>query len=341
MTNQTTRAVIAEGAGGPEVLQIVDRALPSLGPDEMLVRVHAAGVNRPDVMQRQGNYPPPPGATDVLGLELAGVVEAVGANVTRFAPGARVMALVASGAYAERAIVHQDIAIAIPKGMGFVEAGAVPETYFTVWSNVFERAGLVAGETLLIHGGTSGIGSTAIQLAKARGAKVIATAGTDEKCAACVAMGADAAINYRTQDFVAEGRRLTDGRGPEVVIDMVGAPYFQRNLDLVAVDGRIAQIAFQQGSRADLDLGPLLFKRLTLTGSTLRARPVEMKARLARALETNVLPLLADGVARPIIDSVFAFADVAKAHARMDGGNHVGKIVLAMTEEALQEGMGK
>lgn len=341
MTNQTTRAVIAEGAGGPEVLQIVDRALPSLGPDEMLVRVHAAGVNRPDVMQRQGNYPPPPGATDVLGLELAGVVEAVGANVTRFAPGARVMALVASGAYAERAIVHQDIAIAIPKGMGFVQAGAVPETYFTVWSNVFERAGLVAGETLLIHGGTSGIGSTAIQLAKARGAKVIATAGTDEKCAACVAMGADAAINYRTQDFVAEGRRLTDGRGPEVVIDMVGAPYFQRNLDLVAVDGRIAQIAFQQGSRADLDLGPLLFKRLTLTGSTLRARPVEMKARLARALETNVLPLLADGVARPIIDSVFAFADVAKAHARMDGGNHVGKIVLAMTEEALREGMGK
>lgn len=341
MTNQTTRAVIAEGAGGPEVLQIVDRALPSLGPDEMLIRVHAAGVNRPDVMQRQGNYPPPPGATDVLGLELAGVVEAVGANVTRFAPGARVMALVASGAYAERAIVHQDIAIAIPKGMGFVQAGAVPETYFTVWSNVFERAGLVAGETLLIHGGTSGIGSTAIQLAKARGAKVIATAGTDEKCAACVAMGADAAINYRTQDFVAEGRRLTDGRGPEVVIDMVGAPYFQRNLDLVAVDGRIAQIAFQQGSRADLDLGPLLFKRLTLTGSTLRARPVEMKARLARALETNVLPLLADGVARPIIDSVFAFADVAKAHARMDGGNHVGKIVLAMTEEALREGMGK
>ena len=341
MTNQTTRAVIAEGAGGPEVLQIVDRALPSLGPDEMLVRVHAAGVNRPDVMQRQGNYPPPPGATDVLGLELAGVVEAVGANVTRFAPGARVMALVASGAYAERAIVHQDIAIAIPEGMGFVQAGAVPETYFTVWSNVFERAGLVAGETLLIHGGTSGIGSTAIQLAKARGAKVIATAGTDEKCAACVAMGADAAINYRTQDFVAEGRRLTDGRGPEVVIDMVGAPYFQRNLDLVAVDGRIAQIAFQQGSRADLDLGPLLFKRLTLTGSTLRARPVEMKARLARALETNVLPLLADGVARPIIDSVFAFADVAKAHARMDGGNHVGKIVLAMTEEALREGMGK
>ena len=341
MTNQTTRAVIAEGAGGPEVLQIVDRALPSLGPDEMLVRVHAAGVNRPDVMQRQGNYPPPPGATDVLGLELAGVVEAVGANVTRFAPGARVMALVASGAYAERAIVHQDIAIAIPEGMGFVQAGAVPETYFTVWSNVFERAGLVAGETLLIHGGTSGIGSTAIQLAKARGAKVIATAGTDEKCAACVAMGADAAINYRTQDFVAEGRRLTDGRGPEVVIDMVGAPYFQRNLDLVAVDGRIAQIAFQHGSRADLDLGPLLFKRLTLTGSTLRARPVEMKARLARALETNVLPLLADGVARPIIDSVFAFADVAKAHARMDGGNHVGKIVLAMTEEALREGMGK
>ncbi|MEZ5882237.1 MAG: NAD(P)H-quinone oxidoreductase [Paracoccaceae bacterium] len=340
MTDKT-RAVIAEGAGGPEVLRLVERSLPAPGPDEIVVRVHAAGVNRPDVMQRQGNYPPPPGASDVLGLELAGVVEAVGRDVTRFAPGARVMALVASGAYAEHAIVHQDIAIAIPDTMGFIQAGAVPETYFTVWSNVFERAALRAGETLLVHGGTSGIGSTAIQLARARGAHVIATAGTDEKCAASLRIGADHAINYRTQDFVAEARQLTGGKGPDVILDMVGAPYFQRNLDLVAVDGRIAQIAFQQGSRADLDLGPLLFKRLTLSGSTLRARPVEMKARLARALEEHVLPLLARGVALPVIDSVFPFEEVARAHARMDGGSHVGKIVLAMTDEALREENGK
>lgn len=338
---RTTRAVIAGQAGGPEVLRIVERPLQSPGSEEMIVRVHAAGINRPDVMQRQGSYPPPSGATDVLGLELAGVVEEVGTNVTRFAPGARVMALVASGAYAERAIVHQDTAIAVPEQMGFVQAGAVPETYFTVWSNVFERAGLQASETLLVHGGTSGIGSTAIQLAKAKGAHVIASAGSHEKCAACLEIGADHAINYRTQDFVTEARDLTGGRGPDVILDMVGAPYFQRNLDLVAVDGRIAQIAFQQGSRADLDLGPLLFKRLTLTGSTLRARPVGMKSRLARALEAQVIPLLARGEARPIIDSVHAFDDVAMAHARMDGGSHIGKIVLAMTADALREGTGK
>lgn len=333
---ETTRAVIAEGAGGPEVLRIVDRPLPAPGPGEMRLRVHAAGVNRPDVMQRQGNYPPPPGAGDVLGLELAGVVEAVGPGVTRFAPGARVMALVAAGAYAERAIVQADVAIAIPEGMSMVEAGAVPETYFTVWSNVFERAGLRPGETILIHGGTSGIGSTAARLARARGAHVIVTAGSAEKCAASLALGADHAIDYRTQDFVAEARRLTEGRGPDVILDMVGAPYFQRNMEAVAVDGRIAQIAFQQGSRANLDLGPLLFKRLTLTGSTLRARPVEMKARLARALEAEVMPLLAAGEARPVIDSVFPFDQVARAHARMDGGAHVGKIVLAMTPDALE-----
>lgn len=331
---EMTRSVIADGAGGSDVLRIVERPLPACGPNEMIVRVHAAGINRPDVMQRQGNYPPPPGATDVLGLELAGTVESVGEAVTRFVPGARVMALVASGAYAERAVVHEDVAIGIPDTMGFVEAGAVPETYFTVWSNVFERAALVSGETLLVHGGTSGIGSTAIQLAKARGSTVIATAGTDEKCDACVKIGADHAINYRKADFVEETRRLTDGHGPDVILDMVGAPYFQRNLDLVAVDGRIAQIAFQHGSKAELDLGPLLFKRLTLTGSTLRARPVAMKARLARALEENVVPLLARKEAWPIIDSVFPFDQVARAHERMDGGNHVGKIVLTMTDEA-------
>lgn len=332
---QTTRSVIADGAGGPEVLRIVERALPAPGPNDMVVRVHAAGINRPDVMQRQGNYAPPPGASDVLGLELAGTVEAVGSDVTRFAPGDRVLALVASGAYAERAVVHEDVAIAIPAGMSFIEAGAVPETYFTVWSNVFERAGLADGETLLVHGGTSGIGSTAIQVAKALGGRrVIATAGSDEKCAACLEMGADHAINYRTADFVEEGRRLTEGRGPDVILDMVGAPYFQKNLDLIALDGRISQIAFQYGSRANIDLAPLLFKRVTMTGSTLRARPVAMKARLARALEEHVMPLLAARRALPVIDSVFPFEKVADAHTRMDGGSHVGKIVLAMTAEA-------
>ena len=329
-----SRAVIAHGAGGPDVLRVVERPVPQPGPNELLVRVHAAGVNRPDVMQRQGNYPPPPGASDVLGLELAGVVADVGPGVTRFSRGARVMGLVHSGAYADWALVHEDIAIAIPDAVSFTEAGAIPETYFTVWSNVFERAGLLPGETLFVHGGTSGIGSTAILLAKALGSAVIVTAGGPEKCAAALRIGADHAIDYKAADFVAEGRRLTKGRGPEVILDMVGGPYMQRNLDLVAVDGRIAQIAFQQGSAAHLDMLPLLMKRLTLTGSTLRARPVEMKARLARALEARVLPLLAMGRAKPLIDSVFPLADVAKAHARMDGGSHVGKIVLTMTDDA-------
>lgn len=331
---EISRAVIAEGAGGPEVLRVAERPVPVPGPGELLVRVHAAGVNRPDVMQRQGNYPPPPGASEVLGLELAGVVAEVGPGVTRFAPGARVMGLVHSGAYADWALVHEDIAIAIPDGLSFVEAGAIPETYFTVWSNVFVRAGLQPGETLFLHGGTSGIGSTAILLAKALGSPVIVTAGGAEKCAAALRIGADHAIDYKAEDFVAEGKRLTGGKGPEVILDMVGGPYMQRNLDLVAVDGRIAQIAFQQGSRAQMDMLPLLMKRLTLTGSTLRARPVEMKARLARALEAEVMPLLARGQARPLIDSVYPLAQVAEAHARMDAGAHVGKIVLTMTDAA-------
>ena len=270
----------------------------------------------------------------MFGLELAGVVERVGEGVRRFAPGARIMGLVHSGAYADWALVPEEVAIAIPDGVSFIEAGAIPETYFTVWSNVFVRAGLQPGETLFLHGGTSGIGSTAILLAKARGSSVIVTAGGPEKCAAALKIGADHAIDYKAEDFVAEGKRLTGGKGPEVILDMVGGPYMQRNLELVAVDGRIAQIAFQQGSRAQMDMLPLLMKRLTLTGSTLRARPVEMKARLARALEAEVMPLLAKGQARPLIDSVYPLAQVAEAHARMDAGAHVGKIVLTMTDEA-------
>ncbi|WP_430259890.1 NAD(P)H-quinone oxidoreductase [Neorhizobium sp. IRS_2294] len=329
-----TRAVIATGAGGPEVLAIVDRQLPAPGIGELVVRVKAAGINRPDVMQRQGNYPPPPGATDVLGLELAGVVETIGPGVARFKAGDRVMALVHSGAYAERALVQEASALPIPDAMSFVEAGAFPETYFTVWSNVFERAGLKRGETLLIHGGTSGIGTTALKLAKAFGARVIVTAGSAEKCQACLDLGADGAIDYRREDFVARSKELTEGLGPDVILDMVGGSYIQRNLEAIAADGRIAQIAFQQGSKAELDLLPLLMKRVTMAGSTLRARPLEMKGRLAAALEANVLPLLTQSAVRPLIDSEFAFDKVADAHARMDGGSHTGKIVLVMEDRA-------
>ncbi|MBY0397481.1 MAG: NAD(P)H-quinone oxidoreductase, partial [Thermoleophilia bacterium] len=262
----TMRAVIAAGQGGPEVLRIVERPRPEPGEGQLLVRVEAAGINRPDVMQREGRYPPPPGASDVLGLELAGIVEALGPGAGRFQPGDRVMALVHSGAYAEWAVVDEAVALKVPDGLPAIEAGAIPETYFTVWSNVFERARLRAGESLLIHGGASGIGTTAILLAKAWGARVIVTAGSSEKCAACLRLGADAAIDYRREDFVAAARAATDGGGPDVILDMVGGPYIARNLDAVAVDGRIAQIAFQQGSRVtEIDLQPLLTKRVTLT----------------------------------------------------------------------------
>lgn len=326
----TLRAVIARQPGGPEVLELVNRPCPNPGVGEMLVRVRAAGINRPDVMQRQGNYPPPPGASDVLGLELAGTVEAVGPDVRDFKQGDRVMALVHSGAYADWAIVQEGATLPIPDSLDFTEAAAFPETFFTVWSNVFERARLAAGETILIHGGTSGIGTTAISLAKALGSQVITTAGSDEKCQACLDLGADAAINYRTQDFVSESRLLTDGRGPDVILDMVGGNYIARNLEAVAVDGRIAQIAFLGGSKAEVDFTPLLMKRVTLTGSTLRARPIEMKAQLAKALREKVLPLIQAGKVKPLIDSVFAFEDVQAAHARMDTGAHIGKIVLSM-----------
>ena len=324
-------SVIAATPGGPEVLELVRRELPALRPGEMRVRVHAAGVNRPDAMQRAGNYAPPPGVTDVLGLELSGEVIETAPDVTRFRPGDRVMALVAGGAYAEEAVVQADVCIPVPAGLSMIEAAGIPETYFTVWSNLFLRAGLKAGETVLLHGGTSGIGVTATLLAKAVGARVITTCGSDEKCAASVALGADASINYRSTDFVEAGRALTDGRGPEVILDMVGGSYMQRNLQLVAEDGRIAQIAFQQGSTAQMDMGPLLFKRLTLSGSTLRARPLAMKAALSRAVEADVLPLILDQGARPAIDSVFDLAQVRDAHARLEASAHTGKIVLKMS----------
>ncbi|MBA1155831.1 NAD(P)H-quinone oxidoreductase [Microvirga mediterraneensis] len=324
------RAVIAEGSGGPEVLKVVQRPVPTPKEGEILVRVRAAGVNRPDVIQRQGGYPPPPGAPDILGLEVAGEVAATGPNAARFAVGAPVMALVPGGGYADYAVVHESNALPIPPGLSFEEAGAIPETYFTVWTNVFDRGRLQSGETLLVHGGTSGIGTTAIQLAKAFGATVIATAGSQEKCDACLRLGADVAINYRSQDFVTAVKEATGGRGADVILDMVGGDYISRNYEAAAQDGRIVQIAFLQGPKAEVDFRRLMVKRLTHTGSTLRPRSPAEKADIAEALEEKVWPLLAQGRCRPVMDSTFAFEDVAKAHARMDGGEHIGKIVLTL-----------
>ncbi|MGO4388144.1 NAD(P)H-quinone oxidoreductase [Microvirga sp. 2YAF29] len=324
----TMRAVITDGSGGPEVLKLVERPVPQPGEGEILVRIKAAGINRPDVIQRQGGYPPPPGASDILGLEFAGEIVALGKSATRFKPGDRVMALVAGGAYAEYAVVHETNALPIPEGLSWEEAGAVPETTFTVWTNVFERGRLKAGETLLLHGGTSGIGTTAIQLAKALSAKVIATAGSADKCDACTRLGADVAVNYRNQDFVAAVKEATGGRGADVILDMVGGDYIPRNYEAAAQDGRIVQIAFLQGSKVELDFRRLMLKRLTHTGSTLRSRTVLEKSAIAQDLEAKVLPLLAKGLCKPVMDSTFAFEDVAKAHARMDGGEHIGKIVL-------------
>jgi putative PIG3 family NAD(P)H quinone oxidoreductase len=299
----------------------------------MLVRVFAAGMNRMDVLQRQGIYPLPPDATDVLGVELAGVVEDVGSGTSRFRRGDRVMALVTSGAQADWTVVPEATALPIPEGMSFEQASAVPETYFTVWTNVFERAALKRGETILIHGGTSGIGTTALILAKAFGARVIVTAGSPEKCAACLALGADGAIDYRQQDFVAASRAMTGGRGPDVILDMVGGDYIARDLEAIAFDGRIAQIASQRGAKAEIDLNLLRRKLVTLTGSSLRSQPLEMKAKLAAAIEANVLPLLGKGQARPLIDSTFPIEQVADAHVRMDAGSHVGKIVLVVNSQ--------
>jgi len=326
----TTRVVIASRPGGPEVLQIVERPRPVPGEGEILVQVHAAGMNRMDVLQRQGNYPMPPDATDVLGVELAGVVESHGSGANRFKRGDRVMALVTSGAQADWAVVPEATTLPIPDGMSFEQASAFPETYFTVWTNVFERAALKKGETLLVHGGASGVGTTALLLAKAFGARVIVTAGSPEKCAACLKLGADGAIDYRTQDFVAVSREMTAGKGPDVILDMVGGDYINRDLEAIAFDGRIAQIASQKGPTAEVNLNLLRRKLVTLTGSSLRSQPLAMKAKIAAAVEDNIFPLLSKGLARPVIDSTFLIEKIADAHARMDSGNHVGKIVLTM-----------
>jgi putative PIG3 family NAD(P)H quinone oxidoreductase len=316
--------------GGPDVLVPEQRPTPTPAAGEILVKVAAAGVNRPDVMQRMGLYPPPPGATDIPGLEIAGEVVARGAGVTRWKEGDKVMALVVGGGYAEYCLAHESHALPIPGSLSPVAAAAVPETFFTVWPNVFERGRLSAGETLLVHGGSSGIGTTAIQLAKAFGARVIATAGTAEKCAACRDLGADVAVNYKTEDFVAATKKATDGRGADVILDMVGGSYIERNYEAAAVEGRVVQIAFQDASHADVDFRRLMFKRLTHTGSTLRARAIADKAAIARAVEDKVLPLIAAGRVKPVIDSTFPLREAAAAHARMETSQHIGKIVLTL-----------
>jgi NADPH2:quinone reductase len=322
--------IAIRAAGGPEVLVPEQRPLPQLNEGEVLVKVAAAGVNRPDVMQRKGLYPPPKGATDIPGLEIAGEVVALGKNASRWKVGDRVMALVIGGGYAQFCPAHESHALAVPKGLSLIEAGAVPETFFTVWHNVFERGRLSAGETLLVHGGSSGIGTTAIQLAKAFAARVITTAGSEAKCEACRKLGADVAVNYRNEDFVAATKAATGGKGADVILDMIGGDYIERNYEVAAVEGRLVQIAFQASAKATVDFRRLMLKRLTHTGSTLRPRSVADKAAIAAAIEQKVLPLIASGKIRPVIDSKFALAQASDAHGRMETSEHIGKIVLTI-----------
>jgi NADPH2:quinone reductase len=320
-------AIGIKAAGGPDMLVPEQRSVPTPGDGEILVKVAAAGVNRPDVMQRMGLYPPPPGAPDIPGLEIAGEVAALGTNVKLWKLGDRVMALVVGGGYAEYCIAHESHALPV-SGLSMVEAAAVPETFFTVWHNTFERGGLKSGETLLIHGGSSGIGTAAIQLAKTFGARVITTAGSQEKCDACRKLGADVAVNYRTEDFVAATKAATGDKGAEVIVDMVGGDYIARNYEAAAVEGRIVQIAFQGSPKATVDFRRIMLKRLHHTGSTLRSRSVADKGAIARAVEDNVLPLIAAGKVKPVIYKTFPWGDAAAAHALMETSAHIGKIVL-------------
>ncbi len=321
-------AIAISKPGGPEVLVAEERPVPAPKESEVLIRVHAAGVNRPDCLQRQGGYPPPPGAPDTPGLEVAGEIVALGEGVAEEHLGARVMALVPGGGYAEYCVAHVTNTLPIPGELTMEEAACVPETFFTVWHNVFQRGGLKAGERFLVHGGTSGIGTTAIQLAKSFGAIVIATAGSAEKCEACLKLGADCAINYRTDDFVALSGEFTSGKGVDLTLDMVGGDYVERNWDAAAPDGRIVQIAFLGGSKAEVNFAKLMMKRLTHTGSTLRPRPVEFKAAIAAELREQVWPLIEAGKVRPVMDAAFVLREAAAAHERMEAGSHVGKIVL-------------
>ncbi len=330
MLPETMTVIEAKGHGGPEVLVPGMRPVPVPGAGEVLIAVKAAGVNRPDVLQRQGVYPPPKGASDLLGMEVAGQVVERGPGATRFKAGEAVCALTNGGGYAEFCLVPEAMTLPVPQGLSFVEAAALPETVFTVWHNVFERAGLKPGEWLLVHGGASGIGTTAIQLGKLFGAKVMVTAGTAEKVRACEELGAVRAINYRDEDFVEVVKEVTAGHGADVILDMVGGSYIERDLRTAAAEARIVQIAFLEGSKVEVDLMRLMMRRLTLTGSTLRAQSIEVKGRMARGIEENVWPLIAEGKFKPVIDSTFKLTDAAAAHARIDDPDHIGKIVLVV-----------
>jgi NADPH2:quinone reductase len=322
------RYIDMAGHGGPEVLILGTGPVPRPGEGEVLIQVAAAGVNRPDVLQRTGNYAPPPGASPILGLEVAGTIVAAGQGVTQWREGDQVCALVAGGGYAEYCVAPAPQCLPVPKGLSVVEAAGLPETFFTVWSNVFDRGRLAAGESFLVHGGSSGIGTTAIQLARAFGARVFATAGSPEKCAVCRELGAERAIDYRQEDFVAVIKDATQGRGIDVILDMVGGPYIERNLRSLAVDGRLVQIAFLQGSKVTLDLVHLMVRRQTITGSTLRPRPVADKAAIARRLRDKVWPLIEAGKVHPVIDRTFPLAEAAAAHRLMESSAHIGKILL-------------
>jgi NADPH2:quinone reductase len=323
-------AIAIKAPGGPETLVPEERPVPSPGDGEILVKVAAAGVNRPDVMQRKGLYPPPKGAPDIPGLEIAGEVAALGPKVTRWKVGDKVMALVIGGGYAPYCLAHEGHALPVPAGISMTQAAAIPETFFTVWHNAFERGALKSGETFLVHGGSSGIGTTAIQLAKAFGARVFTTAGSEEKCEACRKLGAEVAINYKSEDFVAVVKDKTAGGGADVILDMVGGDYIERNYEAAAIEGRIVQIAFQGSPKASVDFRRIMLKRLLHTGSTLRSRSVPDKTAIAAVLEQKVLPLIAAGKVKPIIDSTFPLMQAAAAHARMESSAHIGKIVLTV-----------
>ena len=316
--------------GGPEVLKPAKRPMPVPGLGEVLIRVEAAGVNRPDLMQRKGGYPPPQGASDIPGLEVAGEVVTLGPVANRIKVGDRVCALVTGGGYATYCVAPEAQCLPIPGRLGAVEASGLPETFFTVWTNLFMRAGLKAGERVLIHGGTSGIGTTAIQLARAFGARVFATAGSDDKCAACRSLGAEGAINYRAEPFEEAVLKLTGGEGVDVVLDMVGGSYIARDMKALRPEGRLALIAVQEGAKAEINLVVLMQKRLTLTGSTLRPQSVEAKARIAAGLRSEVWPLIEAGVVKPVIDRTFPLAQASEAHARLESGQHVGKVILTV-----------
>lgn len=325
---KTMTAIEIKTPGGPEMLVPCARLVPQPGPDELLVEVAAAGVNRPDVLQRKGFYDPPPGTSDLPGLEIAGTVTAVGARTAGWKVGDRLMALLAGGGYAEYAVAPAPQCLSIPKGLGMIEAAAVPETFFTVWTNVFERCRLERGESFLVHGGSSGIGTTAIQLAKAAGSRVFATAGDEAKCKACERLGAEKCANYKTEDFVEVFTKLTNGKGIDVILDMVGGDYTARNLGLLAVEGRCVQIAFLKSPKVELNLERLMRRRLTLTGSTLRPRTVEQKGAIAKALKQHVWPLLEAGKVKPIVFKTFPLKHAAEAHRLMESSSHIGKIVL-------------